>query len=462
MTNIPSPAQGTNKLYFTAWRWHFYAGLYVVPFLLMLAITGFFMMLLTTYLPEYGDRLAVAQGKALSIEVQTAAAIAAVDGGTGAREYITPYGPKLAARVTVTGGPKDMVVAIDPNSGAILRQTPEGETWNAFFETLHGSLMMGRFGDILIEIAAGLGLVLVTTGLYLVWPRGRSGAAMFIPDLRAKGRAWWKSLHQVFGTWVAIFLTLFLLTGMAWSSVWGTKWVQAWNTFPAQKWNNVPLSNRTHDSLNLAGEKAVPWTLEQTPMPMSGSLAGQTVLPKGTAMTFDSAAELGRAIGLTGRFHIQPPDGETGVWTLSKDTMSRDGSVPTLDRTVHVDQYTGKILADVHFGDYSVGAQAMAVGISLHEGQIGLWNFALNMLILLMIIFMCVSGIVLWWKRRPAAAARLAAPPKPTDMPLWKGALAIAVVLSVLFPLVGAVLIGVAVLDLLVVQNLPKLKRILS
>ena len=57
--------------------------------------------------------------------------------------------------------------------------------------------------------------------------------------------------------------------------------------------------------------------------------------------------------------------------------MSYDGASPTLDRTVHVDQYTGKVLADVRYADYGVAAKAMAVGIALHEGQLGWWNFAI-------------------------------------------------------------------------------------
>lgn len=57
----PQPdAAASSRLYRAVWRWHFYAGLYVIPFLLMLAVTGFFMMLFTTYLPEHGDRLPVA------------------------------------------------------------------------------------------------------------------------------------------------------------------------------------------------------------------------------------------------------------------------------------------------------------------------------------------------------------------------------------------------------------------
>ena len=40
MDNVQSQAANLarpNRHYFTAWRWHFYAGLYVIPFLLVLA-----------------------------------------------------------------------------------------------------------------------------------------------------------------------------------------------------------------------------------------------------------------------------------------------------------------------------------------------------------------------------------------------------------------------------------------
>src|SRR5690606_2419255 len=34
----------SRAFYTTAWRWHFYAGLYVAPFLIMLAVTGLIML----------------------------------------------------------------------------------------------------------------------------------------------------------------------------------------------------------------------------------------------------------------------------------------------------------------------------------------------------------------------------------------------------------------------------------
>jgi uncharacterized iron-regulated membrane protein len=223
----------------------------------------------------------------------------------------------------------------------------------------------------------------------------------------------------------------------------------------------VPLSDETHAAMN-HDRKSVPWTLEQTPLPESGSLAGHDVLPPGTPLDLDGLYLLGRTAGFEGRFHIAVPTDPTGVWTLSQDSMSYDSPDPTADRTLHVDQFTGRVLADVRYADYSLPGKAMAVGIALHEGQTGLWNILLNGLFCLAVVFLCLSGIVMWWKRRPSGALRLAAPPRPEELPFWKGAAAVALALSMIFPLTGAVLIGALLLDLALLRRLPGLRRALT
>lgn len=466
MTDIPlaAPEAGRiNRLYFAVWRWHFYAGLYVIPFLLMLAVTGFLMMILTTIVPEYGDRMEIpAEGATLPLADQQAAAMAAVPGATGIAEYIAPYSATNPALFNVQAGEDAVIVALNPYTAEVLRQTPDGGTWNAWLERVHGTLLIGDLGDRLIEIAASLGLLLVATGLYLVWPReAGSLRAMFIPRLAAKGRALWKSLHQVVGTWMSVILVLFLITGLAWAGIWGERFVQAWNTFPAEKYG-APLSDKTHASLNGDGEKEVPWGLEQTPLPASGSAAGVAVLPSGTVLDLTAMAGLARTLGMEGRFRVSFPQGETEVWTLGQNSMSYDSPDPTADRTVHVDQYSGKVLADVRYADYAVGAKAMAVGIALHEGQMGLWNLLVNGVFCLGVIFTCVSGVVLWWKRRPAGAFRLAAPPVPADVPLARGVVLIAVALSMLFPMLGLTLLAVLVVDLVLLSAVPSLKRVMG
>ena len=448
------------KFYFAAWRWHFYAGIFVIPFLLILAVTGLMMLYITQIDGRDGEKITVAvEGEPLVISAQADKALAAVPG-----EIVEWIGPKAADLATVFRINTDAghrMVALDPYSGEVI------ETWDRraglydLADNIHGSLLLGTAGDRLIEIAAGLSLVLVFTGLYMWWPREKPFSA-FVPNIRAKGRALWKSLHVVSGFWVSGLLILFLVSGLAWSGVWGGKIVQPWSSFPAEKWDNVPLSDKTHASMNHGNQNDVPWVLEQTPMPASGSIVGDAGVPEGTSVDIDALVALGQRLGMKNRFRVAYPSGETGVWTLNRDSMSNDSTDPVNDRTVHVDQYTGKILADVRYADYSLMGKAMAMGIPLHMGLMGLWNLVLNTVFCLLVIFICVSGVVMWFKRRPVGAGRLAAPPMPSELPLWKGAVLVGLFVSMAFPLVGLTLLTLLVLDLLFISRIPALSRALN
>ena len=77
----------------------------------------------------------------------------------------------------------------------------------------------------------------------------------------------------------------------------------------------------------------------------------------------------------------------------------------------------------------------------------------------LSVIFLCMSGVVMWWKRRPAGQLRLAAPPMPADMPLWQGAVAVGLVVSLAFPMAGITLAAVLLVDWLILSRVPALKR---
>lgn len=459
----PQAPMGVNKLYFAVWRWHFYAALYVVPFLVMLAVTGILMVWFTALAPEYGERLVVApQPMAQSITDQAAAALATHPDGT-IGQYIAPYSASNPAMFRIDVEGSQHMIAVNPYTGDVLRDTVNGATWYTLINDVHGSLLFGDSGDLLVEIAASLALLMVLTGLYLHWPRKDEGLRnLLVPNLAAKGRAWWKSLHSVLGFWISIILVFFLISGLAWAGIWGGKFVQAWSTFPAEKWDNVPLSDERHKDMNMTAAETVPWALEQTQMPESGSQTGLTGLPMGTPVGLENLVTLGRAIGFEGRFQIAFPKDTSGVWTLSQDSMSYDSINPMIDRTVHIDQFTGKILVSVGFADYGLAGKAMAVGIALHEGQLGAWNVAMNIAFCLIVIFVAISGVVMWWMRRPAGAARLAAPPMPADVPLRNGVIVIGIALSMAFPVLGLTLIAVLAVDVLVLQNLAWLKRVVS
>lgn len=453
------------KFYFAAWRWHFYAGLYVAPFLVMLAVTGLLMLWSAALIGRDGEKIHSVTPADLTVSVsqQAEAALSAVPGSTLV-QYIVPRTADGSAVFRLDVGDRSTMVAVDPYSGKVLGQW---ERQNALYDlanTIHGTALLGTTGDRLIEIAAGFGVVLVVTGLFLWWPRdGKGFAGMAVPQFSARGRQLWKSLHQSIGFWCSVMLVVFLVSGLSWSGIWGEKLTQAWSTFPAAKWDAVPLSDKSHaQHLNHGGVEDVPWALEQTKMPLSGSDAGIKGVPDGQPVNLDTVVALARSIGFDGRFQLAFPGSADGVWTISRDTMSNDSSDPLSDRTVHIDQYTGKILADVAFADYGLAGKAMAVGVAFHEGDMGWWNLAFNTLFCLSVIFLSASGIVMWWKRRPSGATRLVAPALPENLGLWKGGAIVMVAVSLLFPLTGAVLVAVLALDLLVVRHILPLKRAIS
>lgn len=461
MTTANSTAQpesGANKLYFAAWRWHFYAGLIVIPFLTILAFTGMMMLWIAWIDGRDGERTAVIpQGEPLSVSTQAEAAVAVVQNGE-LKQYVAPRATDLAALFRVDANDDAIMVAVDPYTAQVIETFSRRSGWYDFFDGIHSDLMLGVTGDRILETAASLSLVLVATGLYMWWPRNAGWRRVLVPSF-TRGRALWKSLHGVIGFWVSIILVFFLISGLAWAGIWGGKMVQAWSQFPAEKWDNVPLSDDTHASMN-HDRAEVPWALEQTPMPASGSDAGTEGVSG--SVTLDSIDQLARDIGFDARYQLNLPGGETGVWTLSRDSMSTDSTSPTTDRTVHVDQYTGKILADVRFEDYSLAGKAMAVGIALHMGTLGLWSVLANTLVCLSVLFLCRSSVIMWWKRRPANAGRLSAPPMPREMPLWQGAVLVGLGVSMAFPMAGIALLAVLLVDLIILSRLPRLRHSLT
>lgn len=456
-------ATGTSRFYATAWRWHFYTGLFVVPFLVVLAVTGLVMVYFTGFQTRLGPTVYVApQGQTQPVTAQFKTVLAQFPEAQ-LREYMTPKAPDRASWFLMAHDGVTDAVAVNPYTAEVLKVVNKDSTVFAWARQIHAKLLLGAVGGYVMEVAAGLGIVMVITGLYLFWPRQlNQWSEVLLPDWRATGRKWWKSLHTSLGIWLGLVLFLFLLSGMSWTSVWGAKYVQPWSTFPASKWDAVPTSDATHAALDSGGIRSAPWGLEQTPLPVSGSQLGTPGILAGEAVNLDGVAALAQRLGFTGQYHINVPQDATGVYSISADTMNGDMSNPFHDRFVHVDRYTGRILAQAAYADYSPIAKAMAVGIALHQGDVGLWSAWANVLFCLAVVLLCVSGIVMWWLRRPKGSGRLAAPSVPSPGPLWKGGALVMLLTALAFPLAGGVLLTALLLDWLLISRVSTLKTALS
>ena len=443
------------SFYNLAWRWHFYAGLFVAPFMVLLALTGIIYLFKPQLDPlMYGDLLTVpAAEHALSADEQLQRAKAAYPRGTLSK-YLPPADATSSAQFVMHDGGREMTVFVDPYRGTVLGTQDAKNNLQAIARALHGELMIGTVGDRLIELAAGWGVMLVISGVYLWWPRGKSSSGVLWPRFTTRGRVFWRDLHAVTGFWGAALLLVMLLSGMAWTGFWGKQYAELWNRFPAAMWNTVPTSDQQARVLNTATQQTVPWAMENTPMPVSGDHAehmnhgAMHAAPAAPTIRLQQVVDLATARKVEPGYSITPPTTAEGVFTVA--VFAND---PRNDATLHVDQYTGKVLADVRWEHYNGVARATETGVMLHEGKMFGWvNQLIVLLICLMILLSAVSGVVIWWKRRPAGG--LGVPPLRHDLPKWKTAMVIMLGLAIIFPLVGASLIVVWALDRLLLSRL--------
>src|SRR6476469_5662689 len=138
--------------YRALWRWHFHAGLFCIPFVIVLALTGS-IYLFKPQIDAFADRNVDSlqlTGHRASGEAQIAAAIASLP-GSRLFVYEIPREPDDAVRVHL--------------------YAPDGT---------------GRIVAILVEAAASGAIVMIITGLYLWWPRdARALAGTLYPRLGA-------------------------------------------------------------------------------------------------------------------------------------------------------------------------------------------------------------------------------------------------------------------------------------
>jgi uncharacterized iron-regulated membrane protein len=377
-------------------------------------------------------------------------AAAAVPGST-VTSFRTPAAADRSAVVTVNSGGRSMLVFVDPHDGKILDKVVSTEEFNYVVKRIHSLQYFGTFANRLIEIVGGFAMVLVVTGIYLWWPRRQTGGVMTVRGTPSR-RVFWRDLHAVTGAIAGVVIFFLALTGMPWSGYWGAN-ANAWLTshnlgYPAQLWDDVPKSSKvTQDMISPSG-----WLVENAPVPLSNIGAARSQKPIG----LDRAIDIASALGVAPGFEMALPSDEAGVFTAA--VFPKDLSK---ERTVHIDQYSGKPLVDLSFSQYPFFGKAIEWGINVHQGQEwGLFNQLLMLTTCAAIILSCVTAVIMWWKRRPAG--RVGVPPMPPRRSVYLGLWLIATVFAVVFPMTGIAIVAMIAFDQIVVRFVPPLRRAFS
>jgi uncharacterized iron-regulated membrane protein len=436
-----------SSLYRAVWRWHFYAGLIVMPFLILLAVTGS----LYLFKPEierlvYRDLIVVS---AKPTQVTPAAMKASVERALGGHviQMTLPGQPDQSAQMLVRLASGEVRTAYaDPYDGRFLGDTSYGGVMQ-FIRKIHSLQLFGFWASSLIEIAAGWAIIMVLTGIFMWWPRGATGGVVTIRG-QPRQRMFWRDTHAVIGAVAGLFIVFLAVTGMPWSMFWGDQvqgWIAAQNLSrpapPAEVTPafllGVPRGEETHDHGHSELKEQLPWAMQQAGAPQSGAA-------EGAPLSLDEAVARFEALGLPRPFAVQPPEGPRGAWAATH-TPDQAENV----RLVYLDQRSGAVIGDVRFADFGPAAQAIEWGIAVHQGQqYGPLNRYLMLAACIAIVVLAITALTMWWMRRPKGS--LGAPPVPEQKGAAYVVLGAVAVIGVIYPLTGASIAAALAVDWLV------------
>ncbi|MEO0512567.1 MAG: PepSY domain-containing protein [Planctomycetota bacterium] len=407
----------------SVWCWHFWAGLFVAPVMLIASITGGVLV--------FEDDLKHAFDSAWHGSFQTdaipvediplnrlAEAARMAKGGTKPLSDVYVFSePGRNVIFVFRDGPFDRRtitrVAVSPTRESVVevrRGESAVETFFRVVTTVHESMFLGTPGRIIVELVTGWGVVLLVTGIVLWWPKAwRVLGGVW--TLRTSGPRYrvWRDWHTVPSAYLAIPAVLVLVSGMFLS--FGTGQIWTLGTFAAGGIPEVLFS---------------PPTIEP---PQSDRLDLDAAL--------DAAIE-------------QRPDAR--IYDLGMPYSKTDslrvvaGSVaePIGTAYVYVHPETGDVLATTGQAELPLHGQPLALAYGIHVGGIGgLATRILAVLVCLGLIAATCTGLVMWLVRRPAG--RVGAP-KRVEGPLSRSYVIGAGVLGVMMPSFGVSVVAVLII----------------
>ncbi len=472
----PTRKFGKTPLYIAVWRWHFYAGIFVIPFMVLLAITGG-IYLFRTEIEQvlYRDLLTVAPlpqptlpGEAIIAKVRAhyphgrvLTYTPPVDRASSVRLSVLPHASarkapprrssgmeEMEGMASGPGGPID--VYVDPYTGRILGSQAAKDRAMQVVRHLHGTLLMGRTGEVAVELAAGWAFVLLVSGLYLWFPRQETLSVWgtLLPRLRAGSRTFWVDLHAVPALYMTGGILFLIVTGLPWTLLSGAfikQFSDSGREGPsiarADRFRSQPPASPS----STAGE----WlsTLSSNGRPSLRSAAASQPAP----LSLAAVTSIAESRGIARPFQIALPNGPAGVYSVR--ALPKD---PRQTAFLHLDQYSGQVLGDIRFDQMRLVGRAVGLGIAIHEGRMfGLLNQLLGLLLCLGCLLISFSAVTMWWKRRPAG--RLGSPRPVANLQLPTGIVALTGLMGLLFPPVGVSLLAVLAVERFLIPRVPRL-----
>jgi uncharacterized iron-regulated membrane protein len=412
-------------LYQIVWRWHFYAGLLTAPLLLFITITGM-IYVFRTELTHWRDRdilYVTPVATRVSYDELRERALKASSSGELEALFVHPEANRsihFVAHHHPEGADHSKEqheqLYFDPYTGELLGKRIAEQDFFYIILWLHRSLLSGTPGRIIIELVTGWGLILLATGLYLWWPRGKKNVGVWLPRTKGKFYAVLRDWHAVPGAYLFPVAFLVMATGLFFSYTLG-------NTF------NASVKKAGHWPREWFGpSESRPAPEEATPVSLDRIVA--------TLLTFARPHD---SIGIRLA---------TGPKLAHKAFFMRDEDKNSL-KMVAVDQYTGEVVDAMDSSQVPPLYKVRLLAVSIHMGQIfGMPTKILALVTSLGICAMTVTGVWMWWIRRPIGQTGFPRRPIPRSLPFWGWG--VVILTGIVLPTTGISMVVVFIVNALV------------
>ncbi|HEY1708595.1 MAG TPA: PepSY domain-containing protein [Rhizomicrobium sp.] len=444
------------RYYGLFWRWHFFAALIVIPFVLWQSTTGTLYLWSEAWM-DYAHpalRFVAQSPHDVAPSVQIAAALATVAHAPGSNAPMPMAGMNMGTAAMPSGMAMDMnmprvssgppvvgllmpedrsrsttvlmaspgglsyPVFVDPHTARVLGSLMPSQWPPGWSRSLHGGWPIGKPGSWLLELGDCWAIVMILTGFYLWWPRNRPFPEILWPRFHRGARIALRDLHSSVAVLFSAIFLFFLISALPWTSFWGGE-----------------VLSRVEAAIGQASPAA---------FSTGGASVGQV---SQSLPALDQAVREARSRGVRGTLDIRlSPWNQAGWWLTNVHTLASDHTIQTAPGN-------GKIVSDVTNAELPAIPRFVALGIHVHQGDFGPLNLLLNTAFALSLVWLTVTGAASWWLRRPHG--RLAAPPRtltPWPRTLWIGAALMCAVLPIFGLSVLVVSAGNRVLRLAVVK----------
>ncbi len=399
----------SKNIYPWIWKWHFIGGIISVPIVVILAITGLIYLFKDSYeTPQKQALTRIEQRSEHKMSFQQQWELAKAEWEKAPTGIVLPKSEDECTEFISGRFSHKSNLYIDPYAQKVTGIVNVNETDMHKVRKLHGELLLGSYGTKVVELVASWMVVLIITGLFIFWPRGRGWQAFFTVRIKQGKRTLFRDIHALSGFWFSLLLLIVLAGGLPWTDVFGNgfKWVQ-------QKTDTgFPL---TWDSR----------TLESKPV--------------GEAMTLDEVISKASDLKLEGKTIIDLPQNLTGVYSIYNET-----NVLTAMQKIHIDQYTGNVLVSHSWEDVGALMKARLWAMAFHQGEFGLWNWYLMIFVALGLLVLSGSATFSYFLRKQPKT--FGVPKVPDNLSPTIVLVAIIVILGIALPLFG---LSVAILFLL-------------